>query len=166
MKRINTRVAAVEVKPLIVLAAGMAIVPLTLANAADVKVTGTVTYVIVSEESTKLSDGRTIMHSHDKGVVISDDPQSPIHLALEDCFDTVVLGADGSLESGAGYCDTFDKDGDGYWFTWTATETGTLWNVYHGTGKYEGMTGGGSSTTELMLPDRFSVTFEGTVTTK
>jgi hypothetical protein len=150
----------------LLVAALLAAAPATVGYAKEIKVGGTVTYVVVSEESSKLPDGRTVLRLHDKGIVLADDPKSPLHLAAEDCFDTVIMAADGSVATGAGYCDTFDKDGDAYWFSWVASGAGSAWNVYHGAGKFEGMTGGGTATWDIMLPDRFSVTFEGTLTMK
>ena len=61
--------------------------------AAELKVSGTVTHIIVSNESQQLNDGRTLLHLHDKGVVEANDPKSPFHLAKEDCFYTVILDA-------------------------------------------------------------------------
>jgi hypothetical protein len=135
-------------------------------HAAEINVSGTVTYVTVSQDSTKLSNGGSVLRLHDKGIVRTDDANSPINGAMEDCFDTVVLGADGSPVDGAGYCDTFDKDGDGYWFSWVGTPTGTDWTVYHGNGKFDGITGSGTGTTDFMLDDRFAITFKGKLTMK
>jgi hypothetical protein len=143
-----------------------AAVPVSVSHAEEIKVSGTIVYVTVSEQSSKLPDGRTVLHLHDKGILRTEDPASPIHLAIENCFSTIILAADGSIENGSGYCDTFDKEGDANWLTWVGTATGTAWTIYHGTGKFEGMTGSGTTTFDLMLPDRSSGTFEGTLTMK
>jgi hypothetical protein len=57
--------------------AGMLIVASAMAvHAAEIKVSGTVTYVTVSEDSTKLNDGRTVTRLHDKGVVLDKNTAS------------------------------------------------------------------------------------------
>src|SRR5918995_1237579 len=94
----------------------------TTVHAAENRVSGTVTYVTVSEDSTKLNDGRTVTRLHDKGVVLDKNTTSPLHLALQDCFATVILAPDGAFIDGAGYCDTFDKDGHAFWLRWTGTD--------------------------------------------
>src|SRR5215207_7431660 len=91
---------------MLVVASAMAV------HAAEIKVSGTVTYVTVSEVSTKLNDGRSVTRLHDKGVVFDKNTASPLHLALQDCFATVILASDGKFIDGAGYCDNFDKDGN------------------------------------------------------
>ncbi len=134
--------------------------------AGEIDVKATATYVNVSEHKTERPGGGTILHLYNKGVVRSDDASSPLHLAETNCFDTIILGKEGSFVSGAGYCAAFDKDGDGYWNTWTGTDTGGLWNAYHGSGKFEGVTGTGTYTSDVFLPDRFALSFEGKLNMK
>jgi hypothetical protein len=153
-------------RTLLVSAAVIAISVSSTGYTAEIGVSGTVTYVTVSQDLTKLADGRSILRLHDKGIVRTEDAKSPINGAMEDCFDTVILDKDGNPADGAGYCDTFDKDGDGYWFSWVGTATGTDWVVYHGNGKFDGVTGSGSGTTDFMLDDRFAITFKGKLTMK
>jgi hypothetical protein len=145
-----------------------AICALTAASthAAELKVSGTVVHVIVSSESQKLDDGRTILHVHDKGIVEANDSKSPLHLTSRDCSGTLILDAKGNFVDGAGHCVNFDKSGDGYWNTWTSTPDHNIWSVYHGTGKFEGMSGGGTSKSIANLPDRYAITYEGTLTMK
>jgi hypothetical protein len=102
----------------------------SIVQAAEIKVSGTVTYVTVSQEPSDVPGDRSILYSHDKGIIQTGDATSPINGAAGDCFDTIVLGADGNVAEGAGYCDAFDKDGDAYWWTWTGTEPGSTWTVY------------------------------------
>ena len=135
-------------------------------QASEIKVSGTVTYVTVSEDSTKLNDGRTVTRLRDKGVVLDRNAAGPLHLALQDCFSTVILSADGKFTDGAGHCDTFDKDGNAFWLRWTGTDEGSKWEVYHGTGKFEGITGGGTTLTQIRHPDRFNITYDGTLILK
>src|SRR5215211_6411611 len=94
------------------IAAMLVIASATTVHAAEIKVSSTVTYVTVSEDSTKLNDGRTVTRLHDKGIVLDKNTESPLHLALQDCFATVIVASDGKSIDGAGYCDNFDKDGN------------------------------------------------------
>jgi hypothetical protein len=145
---------------MLVIASAMAV------HAAEIKVSGTVTYVTVSEDSTKLNDGRTVTRLHDKGVVLDKNTASPLHLALQDCFATVIVASDGNFIDGAGYCDTFDKEGNAFWLRWTGTDAASKWEAFHGTGKFEGITGGGTTLTQIRHPDRFNITYDGTLTLK
>ena len=73
----------------------------------------------------------------------------------------------GNFVDGGGHCENFDKSGDGYWNTWNLVpEGGNKWSVYHGTGKFEGMSGGGTSKFIVNFPDRYAITYEGTLTMK
>src|SRR5829696_4408623 len=120
------------------IAAMLVVASETAIHAAEVKVSGTVTYVTVSEVSTKLNDGRTVTRLHDKGVVLDKNTASPLHLSLQDCFATVIVAADGKFIDGAGYCDTFDKEGNAFWLRWTGTDAATKWEAY----QFEAKTGG------------------------
>ena len=148
------------------IAAMLVVASETAVHAAEIKVSGTVTYVTVSEDSTKLNDGRTVTRLHDKGVVLDKNTASPLHLSLQDCFATVIVAADGKFIDGAGYCDTFDKEGNAFWLRWTGTDAASKWEAYHGTGKFQGITGGGTTLTRIRHPDRFNITYDGTLALK
>ena len=136
-------------------------------HAAELKVSGTVVHVILTKEEQKLDDGRTILHVHDKGIVETNDPKSPLNLTSRECSGTLIMDTKGNFVEGAGYCDNFDKSGDAYWNTWkSAPGGGNIWSVYHGTGKFAGMSGGGTSKFIANFPDRYDITFEGTLTIK
>jgi hypothetical protein len=159
MSKLRTKSAAFTVGAICALTAATA-------HAAELKVSGTVVHVIVSSESQKLDDGRTILHVHDKAIVEANDPKSPLHLMSRDCSGTLIMDAKGNFVDGGGHCENFDKSGDGYWNTWTSTPEGNKWSVYHGTGKFEGMSGGGTSKVIANFPDRYVITYEGTLTMK
>ena len=136
-------------------------------HAAELKVSGTVVQVIVSKEEQKLDDGRTILHAHEKGIVETNDPKSPLNLTTRECSGTGIMDTKGNFVDGGGYCDNFDKSGDSYWNTWKAApEGGNIWSVYHGTGKFAGMSGGGTIKIIAYFPDRYDLAFEGTLTMK
>lgn len=149
--------------PLFALAA---IVSVPAAHAAEVKVSGTAAHVIITKDTEKLADGRTLVRVHDKGTVQADDPKSPLNLAARDCYGTMILDAAGNFADGGGFCQTIDKDHDTYWNTWNPSPKGPQWTVYHGAGKYEGMTGGGYMKFLVDDGDRYIISYEGTVTMK
>lgn len=134
--------------------------------AAEMKVSGTVTHVFVSNEAEKLSDGRTLLRLHTKGVIEASDPKSPAHLAKEDCFNTVLLDPQGNIADGGGHCNIIDKDNDGYLLWWHFAQNGSVWNVFHGTGKFMGMSGGGTAKPLVNFADRYTLAYEGTLTMK
>jgi hypothetical protein len=148
------------------IAAMLVVASETAVHAAEIKVSGTVTYVTVSEDSTKLNDGRTVTRLHDKGIVSDKNTESPLHLSLQDCFATVIVASDGKFIAGAGYCDTFDKEGNAFWLRWTGTDVASKWEAYHGTGKFEGITGVGTTLAQIRYPDRFNITYDGTLILK
>ena len=134
-------------------------------QAAEIKDTGTSTNVNTSSEETKLPDGSTMFRFHSKGILVDNSPTSPLNLNTQDCDGVVIIAPDGKSAPGAGSCDSVDKDGDRWWMWWVEKD-GNHWGVNNGTGKFAGMTGGGTTTTILNLPDRQTFTYEGTINMK
>lgn len=134
------------------------------AEAAPRKVSGTVTYVPVGSDVSDLADGRSVARSAFNGIIVADDPTIPFHLAAQDCGGTTIVSADRKTTVGSGYCAALDKDGDAWWLWWRLEGDGSTWAVVDGTGKYKGMTGGGTTKTLVRLPDgRQTIRFEGTL---
>lgn len=132
------------------------------ASAAGSKYEGTVTYVAVSSETTKQADGKTVLRDHSKGVVLSTDPTASIHLSTQDCYGTNLMGTDGKPMMANGYCDGIDKDGDIWWIWWHDGADGNRWGFIGGTGKYDGVKGGGTTTPIAQFPDgRVVIHWEG-----
>ena len=145
----------------------LAAAPVTVAQAAEVKVGATITFVTVSNETSTLSDGRTVMRLHQKGIIRASDADSPFNLSAQDCVGTIVMAKDGKSFQAAGSCDAIDKDSDIWWLWWSDSAAGSPWGVIRGTGKYEGMTGGGTTVTDVQFPDgSASITVRGTVVLK
>lgn len=118
--------------------------------AADYKGSGTATYVTTDSDTVSFAGGAVKQRFRLKGVIVADDPTNPIHLSAHDCGGSVVVGTDGAPVNGAGYCEATDKDGDVWWLSWSDYDgNGNPWTILGGTGKYEGMTGGG--TVSLMM---------------
>ena len=137
------------------------------APAAEIKASGSVSYVTVSSEADELADGRTLVRSTSKGIVRADDPTVSVHLSSQDCSGTDLIAAEGNFVLGQGYCDGVDKDGDVWWIWWRNSEQENVWGFLGGTGKYEGIEGGGTTAIETRLPDgRMSIRWQGTWQTK
>jgi hypothetical protein len=123
---------------------------------------GTATYVPAKIKKMELPDGTMLERSHLRTVVVADDPAVPFHMSTQDCLGTNILDAEGNLLTGRGYCDGVDGDGDVWWIWWNNGPTGGDWGFMGGTGKYEGITGGGTTTFEGATPDsRLVITWEG-----
>lgn len=147
---------------------GVALVAPPALSASETSAEGTVTYLPVTESSTKLADGRTVVRFHNRGVVLASDPGSALHGSAQDCSGTLLIGQDGKPASGSGYCDGVDAAGDVWWLWWTDTSGGaSKWGFLGGTGKFQGIEGGGTTQTIVMTDDgRQTIRWQGTWTTK
>ena len=118
---------------------------LSPAGAADYKGSGTATMTTVDSDAVTFAGGAVKQRIRLKGVILADDPASPIHLSAQDCGGSIVVGTDGAAVNGGGYCEATDKDGDVWWLSWADYDgNGNTWTILGGTGKYEGMTGSGT----------------------
>ena len=130
--------------------------------AAEYKASGTVTYVPVSTAVRQIAGGRSVVKSHIKGVILANDTASPIHLSAQDCDGTTILAADGKQIAASGSCHAVDADGDVWTLWYHNSAAGNNWGVIGGVGKYDGMTGGGTTTPLANLPDgRFVISWDG-----
>ena len=129
--------------PVMLLAFFLFLVPLAFAQMEDTS-PATVTYVAEWQEFTEFPGGFTAMRVHLKGVILSDDPMSPIHLNTQDCFGNDILDSEGNFAANTGLCVAVDGEGD----TWVLSYEFSDWVVIGGTGKFAGMEGSG--TTEII----------------
>lgn len=138
------------------------------AAATDYKGSGTATYVVVDSDTVAFAGGAMKQRLRLKGVIVADDPANPINLSAQDCGGSIVVGADGAPVNGAGHCETTDKDGDVWWLSWGDYDgNSNTWTILGGTGKYDGMTGGGKVSVIMQSGDGRSVNrWEGTWTMK
>jgi len=131
------------------------------------QLTGRSIWTPESASSSKLADGRTVARQVLRGTAIADQPGTPLSLVSQDCMFTTVTAADGKAFQSGGYCDGLDADGDVYWAVGTATEAGGEWHYIGGTGKFEGLTGGGTYKLAETLPDgKILATWDGSGTLK
>lgn len=138
-----------------------------LSAAETYTLTGRSIWTPESVNSSKLPDGRTVTRQVLKGTAIADETDTPLSMVSQDCMFTTVTSADGKTFSSGGYCDGVDVDGDVYWAVGTATQDGGEWHYIGGTGKFEGMTGGGKYQLAMTWPDgKIVATWDGTATMK
>ena len=139
----------------------------TSIRAETIELEGASTWNPVSTDSVELADGRTLTRQVLRGTAIANDPDTPLSRASQDCMFTTVTSADGNSFSSGGYCDGVDAEGDVYWAVGTATEKGGTWKYVGGTGKFEGLEGGGTYQIVLAWPDgKVMATWDGTATLK
>jgi len=137
----------------------------TGAQAQEMSADGYAAYMQTGATTTALGEGRTRVDQTLDGYVMTDDSSNPFHLMAQDCAGTNLVAADGSLERGSGYCAARDADGDMYWIWYWNSPSGSEWGIMGGTGKFEGITGGGTSEAVAADPDgRFVVRWEGSWT--
>ena len=117
----------------------------------------------VSTETTKLPDGRLMMRLHDANIIMGNNPGNPFHLTSLDCFSTFIATPDGKSGTGGGYCQGLDKDGDVWWINFQGDFGGGAWAFIRGTGKFEGISGGGTYKPAAQLEGGRSIsTWDGT----
>lgn len=125
---------------------------------------GTGTYVTVSSSSVKQANGNTVVHETFKGIVLSSVPGSIINGTSQTGTGTTVLDDKGNLVLSIGYADGVDADGDVFWIWWKTTPEKRTWGYNGGTGKFKGITGGGTTTLLAYFPgDRSAISWEGKV---
>lgn len=110
------------------------------ARAQPAESSGTAAYVPMKSQTTELPDGGTITRAQTRGYVMSDDPENPFRDSGQTCMGTSI----GDVTNG--YCDAIDADGDMYWISWHSGPDGDTWRLIGGTGKFAGLSGGGTST--------------------
>lgn len=135
--------------------------------AAEVSASGTVTYIATPMGQSPLGDGRILSRVHLKGMVVASDPSVSLHLASQDCVGTTLLDAGGVQTYGAGTCDGVDADGNTWWIWWRNTPQERTWSFIGGTGKFEGVSGGGTTKVLGATEDgRLTISWEGRWSTK
>lgn len=158
---------ATEIRVTALALAMAGLLPITAAQATEMSGSGSVTYVPVSSESSTLPNGDTLVRDHVKGVMISDDPSAPYHLASQDCMSTAVIAKDGSPPISTGVCDGVDKQGNMWWVWIRSGPDGGTWGFLGGTGAYAGNAGGGTAEMQTRWPDgRYAMRWQGKWTTK
>jgi len=155
-------------RPLALIAALAALGSLVApATAAEIKGTGTVTYAVTVVAENNLPAGRILRQSRMKGLILADQDNMPFNLSPQDCSNAAIFDDKGTMVEAHGTCVAVDVDGDVWWLSFQGDTDGSQWTVTGGTGKYAGMTGGGSTDNLLITGDgRFAIAWDGTLQMK
>lgn len=126
---------------------------------------GTTPRSVVEEDVQVLPDGRTLARNKQIGFTFDKDPNNPVHGAASTCMGSVVSEAEGGNWSGSGICEEIDSDMDVIWSWWEGNQDGGTWGYIRGTGKFEGVTGGGTwkMPTQIFPDGRAVGSFTGTM---
>lgn len=137
------------------------------ATAGEMKDTGTVTYQTTQISQSPVAGGKILAEIRRTGVVVANNPPHPFHLASQDCLGAEISDGKGVPEEGHGTCVNVDKDGDAWWFSYSNKGDDRNWSVVSGTGKYVGMTGGGTTKILAITSDgRLTIAFAATLNMK
>lgn len=148
-----------------VLAATFVIAPGLLAQ--ETSAEGHAVYVPKDHAKVELPDGTYAVEQMSEGYVFTDDPDSSFNLVKQDCAGTNIVAADGTVMRASGYCSGRDQEGDMYWISYWNGPEGGEWSLIGGIGKWEGVSGGGTSQPIAADPSgTFAIRWEGSWTTE
>jgi hypothetical protein len=102
--------------------------------------------------SVDLPDGNMLLRIMNSGFSWSENEEAVGGNGSINCYGSNIVNADGEQIDGSGTCETMDTDGDLWWIWWTGAMAGD-WGFTGGTGKYAGITGGGTWASEIEYPD-------------
>ena len=114
---------------------------------------GDFAFMTTASEEMPLSDGQVLMRVVQSGMVFADDPASPIDRTATTCTGSTVMDATGRATVVSGHCDGVDADGDVWTIWYGGDEDGGDWGYMGGTGKFEGIKGGGTFSAESQWAD-------------
>lgn len=118
-------------------------------------------------ETVNLEDGTVITRTSTSGFVISSDAENPFDMVNQHCSGTNVLAPGQSEPTAYGYCEGLDNDGDVFFISWATGPEGNTWRLLGGTGKFDGISGGGTSeVTNTWADGKYVIDWQGTWTMK
>ena len=131
-------------KKIYLISAGAAVLYLALAPgsaAQENSDSGSFSFSTASSEEMPLSEGIVLMRVVSSGMILADDPASPLNRSATTCSGSTVINAATQTAATAGYCDMVNADGD-VWTAWyEGDQDGGVWGFLVGTGKFEGVQG-------------------------
>ena len=97
-------------------------------------------------QTVPMEEGHSLILAKWEGIHASRDPSSPVHLIRLECAGAIDAKRDGSFEAN-GYCMHTDREGDKWVGRWWNNNKMPVarFEVFHGSGKYAGATGGGTA---------------------
>jgi len=116
-------------------------------------------YGPVSEETSKLPDGRTLTRTVVTGYVYGDGAGNPFDMLQQTCSSTTVVAANGKDMEQFGHCDALDAKLDLFVISFHNDD----WRIEGGTGKFAGMKGGGTTRLIQTWPNGgYAISWSGT----
>jgi hypothetical protein len=116
-------------------------------------------YAPVSEQTSKLPDGRTLTRTVVTGYVSGDGAGNPFDMLQQTCSSTSLFAANGDLVEQFGHCDALDAKQDLFLISFHNED----WRIEGGSGKFAGMKGGGKTKVIQTWPDGgYLITWSGT----
>jgi hypothetical protein len=113
-------------------------------------------------ETVELADGRVLSRVKVSGFVIGSNEKNPFHMVNQHCSGTSILTTGQSEPTAYGYCEGVDRDGDVFFMAWTTGPAGNTWQLLGGTGKFDGISGGGTSaTTQAWTDGKYVIDWDG-----
>lgn len=122
-------------------------------SAESFETSGSATYIVTDNQVTTHANGTTTTVQTSRTIIECDDESISFHKAPQTAVGTVVQDADGNVLASVGYCHAVDADGDVMYIYWRMAGNGSEWSFVSGTGKYEGIKGGGTSEVLTTLED-------------
>ncbi|MEQ1883093.1 MAG: hypothetical protein ABL878_19235 [Burkholderiales bacterium] len=104
-------------------------------------------------QAVQMEEGHSIILARWEGIHASKDTTSPVHLIRLECAGSIDARRDGTFEAN-GYCMHTDRDGDKWVGRWWNNNKMPVakFEVFHGSGKYAGATGGGTAKCTPLKP--------------
>lgn len=99
-----------------------------------------------------LPDGNMLVRNESSGFTWADDETAVGGNGTLDCFVSVIVTPDGEQLDGSGICEGMDEDGD-LWWVWVTGGTEGEFGFTGGTGKYAGISGGGTWKQQVRYAD-------------
>ena len=97
-------------------------------------------------QTVPMEEGHSLILAKWEGIHASKDPASAVHLIRLECAGTIDAKRDGTFDAN-GYCMHTDREGDKWVGRWWNNNKMPVarFEVFHGSGKYAGATGGGTA---------------------
>ena len=129
----------------------------------ETRLDGVARYTVSEVSREMLANGWVVVRQRLTGKIDTSDTWELFDGNVQDCFASSVLLADGSEVETTGSCTAFDEVGD-TWALWFHNKGNTrIWSVISGTGKYAGMSGGGSTIVTSQAGDQLAISWGATI---
>ena len=126
----------------------------------------------ISQDQTEMPDGSMMVTTRYHQTAFADDQSHPLDNTSADCVSLLHVSGEGAVMSASGSCFVIDADGDRTSFGLRMDEGGTddcpgqcrSWGFFAGTGKFEGIEGGGTWENKTSFANGDTGTWRGSYT--